>query len=352
MTRLEKREISKVLLICNAFLFIMAYFYEVTYTDDLYRLLPIMHQISSYSVPELINTMKLQNYPVLYAFYYIVGKFGRDGLLPAVTSLITYTFSFKVLSQSAKKNSADMTSIAVAFYIFMARGFFVIGITNVRSIIVVSLFAYMVYSELIEEKSVKWHIPLYIIVALFHYMGTLLVFVRLFFLALECLQGKKTILGLVMIISIVFLIGYNSVYTSNFLSHMNGYIDSAGTGEGYDYIFERIIGILQLIISIYILYQANKLVDQNIEESPYHRYFSFSKMIVSIDVILFFVEYTAFLRINWLISILTMPLFIFLLSNTDEEEKEINKSNVLIIGTVMFLLESSRGYLCSLKYFL
>ena len=67
---------------------------------------------------------------------------------------------------------------------------------------------------------------------------------------------------------------------------------------------------------------------------------------------MFFVEYASFFRINWILSIFIVPLYLYVASNTSKEKMKTIKSYLVILGTLMFTIEFTRGYLCSLKYFL
>lgn len=354
ISKFQEKEIPKLLFICDIILFIMAYCYAVTPTDDLSRLLPIMHKFANMNFNQLIQEMtNNSNYPVLVLFYHIVGIFHNDRLLPAITSIISYSFFFLIISKCSRLFNNKNIDIAMAFYLFMARGIFVIGITNIRTLIVVSVLCYLIYQEILEDKSFFFHLPVYIALCLFHAMGIVILIIRFIFLLFNKKELKHHPFQYVITIIIVFLIAfkYGIDYIQNFTQKTDIYIKSSLDGSGYDYIYERIISILCVIIFAFLIFHSKKILHIN-KDKTFAPFLKFCNFILYVEIFMFFVEYASFFRINWILSIFIVPLYLYVASNTSKEKMKTIKSYLVILGTLMFTIEFTRGYLCSLKYFL
>lgn len=353
ISRFKEEEIPKLLAGCNICLCVMAYFYCYTTSDDLSRLLPIMHLFADMDTEDFIKNISFSNMPLLEIFYRIIGKFHNDRLLPAVTSLISYSFIFTIIKKSSVFYQSANNNIAIAFILMMERGFFVIGISNVRTLIVISIFSYLIYSELIESKFILPHLPLYIMISLFHNMGLLLTLLRLVFLFISFDKKKNKITTFAIIAGVlVTAFRYGRNYLENFTSKASGYIEANYNGTAYDYVYERIISLLFIIglCALLLCIKRNaKWEDENF--GKFKSFYKFNWFIILIEMALFFLDYTSFFRLSWLVAILIVPTFLFIAKNIKEEEFQIATNRALFICSIGFVIEMARGYLCSLKYF-
>ena len=111
----------------------MGFFYVPSPGADLYRLLQYMHGYARLSLSEIFLKMQNDASPLSILYYFIIGKFNVDGLLPAVSAFITYSNIFYVFKQHIKNNEdIDRKNVALTLFFIMSTGFFIHAISNIR----------------------------------------------------------------------------------------------------------------------------------------------------------------------------------------------------------------------------
>lgn len=354
----NKKKINRVLILYIIILGIMGYFFISHTGADLYRLLNTMRYYSNGDWSVIKNRILETSTPGTGLYFCLVGKLNNDHLLPAMSAIITFSFCFYILKSESDSPDTKPMYIALALFVFMSRGLMMQIISNIRTIMALSICAACVYMEFYKNKKMISVLPIYIMAASLHVMGQVVFLYRIIFLMME--KARNPIQIIFRLICAGSLCGIVLIYGQKYLSSLfekgDSYAISAATGNGYDYIWERILSVMSLLLLIYYLtklfkYKKMNACDNSNNESVLDlvRYIC---PLLFIDVIAFFIEFNFFQRLSWYICILTMPLMIstFKLVN-DEKEEKILKENTIAYGTLMLALACARGDLCSLKFF-
>ena len=354
----NKKKINCVLILYIIILGFMGYFFIPHTGADLYRLLNTMKYYSNGDWSVIKNRILETSTPGTGLYFCLVGKLNNDHLLPAISVIITFSFCFYILKSESDAPDTKPMYIALALFAFMSRGLMMQIISNIRTIMALSICAVCVYMEFYKNKKMISVLPIYILAASLHVMGQVVFLYRIIFLMME--KARSPIQIIFRLICTGFLCSIVWIYGQKYLSSLfekgDFYATSSATGNGYDYIWERILSVMSLLLLVYYLtkffkYKKMNACDNSNNESVLNlvRYIY---PLLFIDVIAFFIEFNFFQRLSWYICILTMPLMIstFKLVN-DEKEEKILKENTIAYCILMLALACARGDLCSLKFF-
>lgn len=336
----------------------MGYFFIPHTGADLYRLLNTMKYYSDGNLITIKDKVLKSSTPGTGLYLGLIGKIHNDNFLPAISAIITFSFCFSILKSESNETDANPMYIALALFSFMSRGLMMQIISNIRTIMALSICAFCVYIEFYKKKKLIFIFPLYILGASLHVMGQVVLLYRIIFLIIE--KAKNPVQVIFRLICSGVLCGVIWIYGQKYILALfekgDNYVSIASSGDGYTYVWERILSVMSLLLTIYFLKKFfgykrtyNKEFSNDEPTLSLVRYIC---PLIIIDVIIFFIEFNFFLRLSWYICILTMPLMIstFKLVNNENEEKTL-KENTVVYCTLMLALACARGDLCSLKFF-
>lgn len=341
---------------------LMGFLYIPLAGSDLFRIQDALELYTNMSIKEIWNEMFSSSTPMAVLYYHIVGKLGDNRLLPFINSIITYGCSFGIIIGLYYKRDcriSDKHFFSLAIFFFMSRGLFMATIANIRSMLSLSIIALCVYKIIIEEKKFIKYIFLCILASLMHAVGLVAMILLIIFYIIRINNKQKIIVkGLEVIGLLIFGLYYGKLYINSAYDMGLAYIDASRSSTGYFYIWEFILSIIVLSITIIIAltYKLNikKTVDRNffMDNKISTQFVDFILFLLMIDIGLFFVEFNIAYRLSWLITILDMPLIIILFkSNICLGVRKKGFYNfILIISFLMLFIACARGDLCSLKF--
>ena len=265
ITRIKTKDIKYVLIAYWIIIGIMAFCYKPMESSDLSRLTPIMNGYSNMEFSELldyINEKRLST-PLEPIYYYIIGKLGNESWLPCITALIVYGLLFNIAYDYFKKNKVTKKNLAIGLLLFMSRGLFHIIIGNIRTGISVSIIAWCVYQEKINDKKIIKNFPLYVIAASMHTIGQILLIIRLVLNITDKNRSSKhkifyKVTGVILLLIVYYISVKYGIY-DRLMRKSESYISKYLEHIGYFYIWEYIINILYISFSFY-LYKKNKKI--------------------------------------------------------------------------------------------
>ena len=348
----------KYLSIYVIILAIMGYLFIPPDGFDINRLIERMHYYGDLSIVALFKSMMIARTPGEQLYYWIVRKFNNDNMLKALSGFISFYFCFNILKRESRQKSGDIHLdsfiCSVVLYLFMSRGLLIMAVSNIRSMMSSSLIAYCVYREYIEGREPWKNAILYIWAISMHALGLGLVLIRFMFLFIDktdTARKKINRLILMMILVAAGLILFKN-YIILFFDKLRNY---AGAKDGYSYIWEGILSGISIWLTFYlaILYKRCNfdLIDIG---SGCFNIVKFSVVIAVIATIFAFIEFNTFMRLGCFLAIIQMPILFRLLCNLYYKSTinyYIVRNNINIIATVMLVISCTRGYLCSLKFF-
>ena len=342
LTKYTKRTQTKyVLFFYLVSLSTIAYFYVPFITADVYR-----HSINAKSLSlmpwyEFWDIIKNLTSGISFLFYF---RYFADYLSTA-TCFIIYGIIFYMIYNFSNKQNASKSIITLVLFWIMTNDFYLVSISNIRSYISAILVVFCIYREMFHNKFGIVNIFLYLCAIEMHSMG--IVFVVFRFGAYLFMKGQLTIFKIILFNVVIFIVVMGKSFYLPLLNFSIVKLEAYYSDIGYDYIWERVIFIIQTIVQIYVLLKAFKY--QIFKDKIFAYYKSIIVMAVIILVLCHLrVPYVQ----RWIFfsAILEIPLLIELL----RVEKELNRTNIknflITTSIITFIFVCSRGNLCGLKF--
>lgn len=352
--KINRRKI--VLFIYTVMLCIMGYYYVPPYGEDLYRLFIRMEAYQGISLVDLFYDIKTIKEPLTICLYMFVNYIGLKGLLPAIAVFIVFFFSFRILIKSSA-NCEGRVYFLIAFLLLMGRGFFGFTIGNIRTLIAVSISAYGLYKEFYDNQGLKNALVFYLIASMFHIMGVIVLISRLFYSIFEnerriLFKFSKITLEIAVCLFVLF---YFSDYLENIVLKFDHYTEVSSQGEGFFYIWEFIITVIYICFTFYLVYKSKTCNRNDISKSKepeLFKYENFMLYLSIINVLFYFIDYNMFFRFGFVLSVLNTAFYFRIVNVMTMNNCLTTKFNikVMLFTFIFFLLEISRGNLCSLKF--
>ncbi len=265
-------------------------------------------------------------------------------LMP-VTCFIVIGTMFYMLYQSSKLLQVTRSIIMLGLLWLMTNDFFLTAITNIRSYVVVSFVAFCIYRETFQHKFSPLNILLYLCAIEMHAMGIVLVAFRVLVYLFS--SGKFTIWKMVLIPLLLAGLVLGFPLYHEFLLGSADKFESYYTSNPYNYIWERVLFIIQTILQLYILAKAYLWqLFKNPLFTPY-------KTAVTLGVIVLVIchLHVTFMQ-RWIVfsTLLELPVLIRLLQIEQQNHKHQIRQVLITFCFVTFALVCTRGNLCALKF--
>lgn len=335
---------------------IMGFFYVPPPGEDLYRLFIRMKSYSNLTIYDIINNFIELREILTLSLYIFVNYLECDGLLPFIAVLITFGLSFNILLDSSKGERNCFFTIA--FILLMSRGFFGFTIGNIRTMIAISIGCYAIYKEFYKLEDFRYNFKYYIIASMFHVSGVLIFVSRMCYVFFDVDKNKVFYWGKIVILlcSCVSIIFFYSFLFENILLKFNHYTEVSREGEGFFYIWEFIITIIYLLFTLYMIYINKKIKNKDpnkINIIPHNnRFLNILLFFCILEIIYGFIDYNVFFRFAFVFSILNIPNYFMIIKKMSSNNINTRSFNmkILVFSFIVFMLEISRGNLCSLKF--
>lgn len=335
---------------------LMGYLFVPPESFDLTRLFLRMDYYTAMDVDQFWSYVSSALAPGELIYYRIIGGIENKHLLPCISGLISFAFCFGILKDHTRENRNSSREIAIALLLFMARGAIIMAISNIRTFMAFSIIGWCIYHEMVNSKSALKHGLLYLWACAMHPIGYACFAIRLmfYFLDKEKNIAKKIsrfiTVGIAAIVSFVILDDYLQL----FITKVFGYIEEGREGTAYSYIWEGVLCAMTIATAVYLLCSINRY-KRNSKCQPEEGYDSlcrFTWMIVTVDIVAGFIEFTTFLRLGYFITILLIPISLYTMRMAYQSGRYAKLRNRLyMISAGILFLACSRGYLCSLKFF-
>ncbi len=357
MMHTKEKYVAMWLKVYIVVLAMMAFFYVPTNGADLYRLIPIMHIYTNMSVNVLIDTMLSSSTPGVPLYYHLIGQLGMDGLLPATTAFLTYTLAFSVLLKCYKKVQSKKRDVVLILMLFMSRGLLQVTISNIRTVLAMTLVGWCIYTELDLKRSTIKNSVFYIMAASLHVMGQFMVLIRIALFLVEKSETTwhkiaKLMLSTASIAGIIF---YGESYVENFVDKAEGYIVGGQQGQTYFYFWEALLSILSIMVLLYLMYKISLYRDaSSIKDHKFiaKKMLHFLTILAVFNLAILFFEFNFAFRFSFFVTLLNIPMGLYCLKCVEATPQYIKvRNNLLIVSCVMLAVAVTRGDLSSLKFF-
>lgn len=331
---------------------VMGFFYEPYVTADLYRIREMMVSFSAMELPEFIRTYVTNSaVPAARLLYWAVGRTGIPGLLPAIAAVVSYGCIFYILQDAARRFGSKRQDVTLALLFIMAAGQYMHTISNVRTMIALSLICLCLYRETVQKKKIVWDLPLYAVAAMMHSIGLPVIAMRIvlpIFGRKMSAWKKAVFLALVAAACAAVFVLVPSM-ADELLEKVDDYL----FGDSYSYFWEYLIGAAALFVEVYVM-RIHTVRNKNGEEA-WNSVRWMLTLCVGVAITFCFV-FSLFHRfVTYIAPILAAPLLLSALREEPGVEPAGRVQNrrtlIAVVSLCMLALTCSRGSLCSLKFF-
>lgn len=319
----------------------MAYFYVPYITTDLYRHIPYAKYLAQMSWREfffLFFSHKAGLFTLIYFRFFAP-------CLSTVTCAVVFGSMFYILWNSSKKIQVSRSVLMLALLWLMTNDFYLIAISNIRSYVAVAFVTFCIYRETFEHKFGLLNILLYVCAVEMHAMGIVLVGFRT--LGYLVSSGKMSAWKFILIPMILLALVFGIPLYQNLLVDSTDKFEDYYTRGHYNYIWERVIFSIQILVQGYILFKA--YMCRLFKEEMFAPY----KVVVTMGFIVLFVcqIHVTFMQ-RWIIfsAILEVPVLLRLLQLEREQGRHQAMQFLITTSLITFAFVCSRGNLCSLKF--
>ena len=268
-----------------------------------------------------------------------------EGYLMPVTCAIVFGSMFFILLTSAKQIQCTRSIIFLVLLWIMTNDFYLISITNIRSYVAVAFVTFCMYRETFEHKFNLFNVILYLCAIEMHSMGIVLVAFRT--LAYLFSGGKLSVWKMLLVPLIIMLLIVGLPFYQDLLIGSTNKFESYYTGNSYNYIWERVIFIIQTIVQVFILYKAYayRLFKE-------HNFANYKTAVTWAVIVLLICHLHVTFMQRWIMvsAILEIPLLMCLLKKEQELHRHQIKQFLIVSCLITFAFVCTRGNLCSLKF--
>lgn len=349
IAKVARKQYKVVLFAYLIILAIFAFNYKPYITADLYRLREYIEYWIHKDLSGVLRYALKSSTPSWVLYSYVLSKFGNINWIQTITCVWCFGNVFYIIDHEIERFELQGSfRSGLLFYVMAVGAFYLQTISGIRSMLGISIVAFCLYKETVENKSVVWHLPLWLFAALLHTSTMVLVISRFLFLLVQS-QGtaKKLVMGIVVLAGAAFSFRYLGDFISGSFEYGRGYITNS---KEYTYFWEQIIGIFETIETIYVLreYRRNILRTPERAEPGKRPLYLFTLLWTVISVIALPFSYAIFRRYTMLCTITSIPLVVQLF-RTDQAKKY--RGVLFCFSLVIFALSGVRGDLCGYKFF-
>lgn len=351
----DESAIGRILFAYSVVLSIMAYFYVPYKTDDLYRIYNLIDYLKKFTFRQVLNNVEQVSEGFGRIYYWIFAQIGMPRLLPIFNCFICFNCIFYIIGSTAKRFKISGGNVALVLFFYMSSSTFMSIIGGIRCMLGVSLLTFCFYREFIENKFSILHVPLYLIACAVHSFVAILAVVSLFVRIFDVKIKKKV--RLVYILFLTFLSVMAFIYMRGYIEKIFDKVTFYFTRVVYTYVWEYIVAIVAGLVICSVIVKSKNLVN----DLGFYgwRLYLLLCMLIGIG---FCYEFSIFYRsVMHISTILCLPVMMLLFREETTpinkvmavSEKHISYRTIIFLTSLLLLfLSCSRGYLCSLKFFI
>ena len=112
---------------------LLGYLYIPGANADLTRLLEYMHHYASMSPSDVIEFASHTSTPVYILYFWLIGQFGNDALLPGITTLFGHLLILSCYWDYAEIKGCDREYVAWGIGLFLVSGAFIDLASGIRN---------------------------------------------------------------------------------------------------------------------------------------------------------------------------------------------------------------------------
>lgn len=328
-----------------------AFSYQPYITADLYRLREYMEWWIHKPLNEIFSYSLRNSAPTWVLYSYFLRRLGNINWLQTINCLWTFGNTFYIIIHEIDHDNVHGRDRGLMLFFVMAVGaFFLQTISDIRTMLGISIVAFCFYRETVEKKLLLPHMILYLFAALLHSASMILVISRFMFLVIQYKEPTKKILMSILVLALgAFSLYYLRDYISGSFEYGQRYLLNRNE---YTYIWEIIIGLFETFQTGYVLYQFRRRFRYTEGMDSYLAVWKFCVLWTVISIIALPFSYSIFRRYTIFCTLIAVPLVGKLIE--DEQESEVKTPmlrTLWMLSFIIFAISGVRGDLCGYKFF-
>ena len=351
ISMLRGKQYKAVLVLLWLALTVMGYLFIPDVTMDLYRL--HMSCINGFCITpwnDAVYTMRNTSTPMWILWAWSIYNFFSDvNFVQMFSWLWGGANIFYIISHTIDNQNIKHFNRGLLFFSVMAIGSFYSGfIIGIRNMLSFSIIIWCFYREVVEHKSVMFHLPFYLFAALMHQAGLALVLIRFVFFVF---MYKNILLRIFVSIAVAGCLTYLIVNGNYFVeSAVEKAYNYSQDSEEYVYYWSMLIAFINQIQIGVILYNYKRKI--GLAYSNYKQIFYLSLLLLFVSIAALPFSFAIFTRFTLASSLLTVPLLGRMLSSDINLSNRKMKFILWGLCIVIFVLSVTRGNMCGYKFFL
>ena len=338
---LPQRRTKYVLGIYLIALCIVAWCYVPYITTDIYRLQKFAFEYAQMPLNDFMYLLANSKSGLFTLIYF---RLFAQCLMP-VTCGIVFGSMFYILLNTSAQQQVSRSVIMLSLFWLMTNDFYLVSITNIRSYVAVAFVAFCIYREVFQHKFGLFNILLYVCAIEMHSIGIVLVAFRT--LIYLVFGGRITIWKLLLVPLIIATLIFSFPFYQNLLLDSTEKMEAYYAEGYYEYVWERVIFIIQTLVQGYILCKA--YIYRLFTEEKFAPY---KLLVTGAVIVLAICQIHVTFAQRWIIfsTILEIPVLVRLLQQEEEKNRHQIKQFLIASCLITFAFVCTRGNLCSLKF--
>lgn len=336
----------KWLILYAVCLAVMGFFYVPAESADLFRLTTYMNSWSDLGFADVLERGFERSLPTYYAYFWLVGQAGVDGLLPAISALLFYLLTFSCFWDYQNRTGTANSSLALSLALFMSLGTFLQAISGIRSYLAFAMIFRAFYTECFRNRFPLLNLPYYLLAIGMHPAAVALVIIRLVFFLFQRAESNGARL-----VAMIAAFGGIAVFVtlgSSFIDAMADKVESYLDGGAYSYFWETLIHLIWIAFALYTFSKSRDLVGAHAGALANVRRFTI--LLVAISIVFLPFEYAIYLRFSALAAAFLPFLSMYVLDGESRLQDRRYRQTLIACGFVILLLASMRGDLSAYKF--
>ncbi|MBE6631283.1 MAG: hypothetical protein E7623_01125 [Ruminococcaceae bacterium] len=333
---------------------IMGFLYVPSVQSDLYRINESIRLLGTMDFRSFFDTfVEGSTIPAANVFYWIIGQIGILRILPAFTVFVCYNCIFYIFWKTAEIYKVSRANISIALLFFMSIGTYIFVVSNIRTMLALSIIAYCFFKETVEKKKSIKYMLLYVCAVLIHNLAVIVFLFRIFAPIFK--KERAFVYRTMHFMAFALALGFLLIYAKDFTNKIFYKAESYLFGNVYSYFWDYLIGVIVLIVEICVAFTYMKQKKAK-EGYALMSDYGFLLMVCILVSIVSFNSFSVFHRITTYFSpIIATPLLMLLIQKYRDGGNPVGESNlqrlVILTSGALLFLACFRGSLCSYKFF-
>ena len=340
------------LILASIGLSFLYFFFQPPVSYDLYRHYEVLHIIRKHDIWTVMsgalnkNSLMIETFqqgaPMYLLYAYLISLLQIDQLLPVITGIIIYTSASNIILMAAEDIDEEIADWKISFCFFFVLVLLDFRtVSGIRYMMSYSLFAYILYKDLVRNANTWLCLIAYFIIANIHNSIFILIIIRLLIVLNRFIPKPVLIVALLASFSFVdlalsFLVRYTDIPMIQVLVDK---INIYGFGGGTAYIvFRAVIRFIHITVCLLLYLYCKKNIQRTI------RFQRYGDMLLLFTMFAFGAirQYDTFVRSKIFICLAALPfLLLFLQYIVEETPLQMvfpNSSLTVFCGVVLYFM--------------